>query len=719
MIDDFTMSKMDYNYYRLSRRYLARGIMVAISLTYGSALVSAQTTEQGDSIVNKLEEVVIQGKSEIITENGVRYTPDRKQKATAMTGADLIGRMGIPQLVSDRSSGTITAADGGDIAIFINKVPASTEEIRAMRPKDVIYVEVIDHPTDPMFQGKQRVLNFVMRKYEYGGYLKLHPTETFITDEGSVQANLRVNYKAMTYDLMALGAYDTSNHTYSTLTESFKFPNGYPSEDFISNSGVSAARKKDRSGALSFRALYSSNYISANSTISAKIDRQPLYSYAGSVAYQPTMLPLSEYSSESSYTKRFISYSGDYFFSLPKRNSLNISLQSVLSSTSQNSSYSESDLPLIYNGGRDISSDLRAVLFGSHAFSQRSNLRVMLSTIYSHQNTTYTGSVSADDRSYILYFLGGISYSLQVGKWNTYIGGGATRTLSRLNAIHTVSYGPYADLSVAFRLNSRQKFSLEGHMSVWTPPADQKSEVMIHTRPFLWITGNPALRQYSSLDLGLNYLFLISPKLSLSSYVSFWELYRGLAYDYIPNETETGILRTIIQPRGKYLNQKAGASLTLRLFDRSLMLRGDITENHVHDRGPAGWTGTFVSYSLQGYYYLGNFYYGAEFKSARKVGDQPISSVRQRVRSTWNFYCGWSSGDLNVCLTAYNLSRWDWKTGTIQISSPAYSSHQELYGDSRHASIELTASYTLGFGKKVKKGNDLNDRDYHSSGLLQ
>ena len=127
----------------------------------GSLYGLSRTTapELKDTVANRLNEVVIEGKSELMTDQGLRYTPDRKQKSAAMTGADLINRMGIPQLSVNMATESISSTDGGQIAIFINKVPASNEELRAMRPEDVKYIEVLDNPSDPKFMGQRRVVN--------------------------------------------------------------------------------------------------------------------------------------------------------------------------------------------------------------------------------------------------------------------------------------------------------------------------------------------------------------------------------------------------------------------------------------------------------------------------------------------------------------------------------------------------------------------------------
>ncbi len=39
-----------------------------------------------------------------------------------------------------------------------------------MNVKDVKKVEYYTSPSDPRFQGKENVINFIMQKYDYGSY---------------------------------------------------------------------------------------------------------------------------------------------------------------------------------------------------------------------------------------------------------------------------------------------------------------------------------------------------------------------------------------------------------------------------------------------------------------------------------------------------------------------------------------------------------------------
>ncbi len=74
---------------------------------------------------------------------------------------------------------SVTNAAGVPYSFFIDYVPASDRQVRDIRPQDVLRVEVTESPEDPRFNGARIAANFIMRKYEYGGYTKFSGTHIF------------------------------------------------------------------------------------------------------------------------------------------------------------------------------------------------------------------------------------------------------------------------------------------------------------------------------------------------------------------------------------------------------------------------------------------------------------------------------------------------------------------------------------------------------------
>lgn len=152
------------------------------------------------------------------------YLPTQRQKNASQTATDLLVRMAIPQLNAQMGSSSISTAAGQSVAMYIDYVPASESDLKMMKVTDVKTVEYLEYPSDPRFGGNRYVVNFIMVKYEYGGYVAALGDENLIVNSGFAQANFRfVRYK-MTFDLMGYGYYIANNHFCADQIETFHLP---------------------------------------------------------------------------------------------------------------------------------------------------------------------------------------------------------------------------------------------------------------------------------------------------------------------------------------------------------------------------------------------------------------------------------------------------------------------------------------------------------------
>ena len=97
------------------------------------------------------------------------YLPTQRQKNASQTAIDLLRNMAIPQININLVDESVTTLTGGAVAIYVNGLPASSEELQGMITADVKTVEYLDFPADPRFNGNEHVINFIMQRYEYGG----------------------------------------------------------------------------------------------------------------------------------------------------------------------------------------------------------------------------------------------------------------------------------------------------------------------------------------------------------------------------------------------------------------------------------------------------------------------------------------------------------------------------------------------------------------------
>lgn len=96
----------------------------------------------------KLNEVVVQADRMYMTVNKVSYSPTRQQRNASASGTMLLQQLAIPQLTVDALNGNVAMNTGEAVSFFIDGAPATESDIADMNTRNVVRVEILDHPTD-------------------------------------------------------------------------------------------------------------------------------------------------------------------------------------------------------------------------------------------------------------------------------------------------------------------------------------------------------------------------------------------------------------------------------------------------------------------------------------------------------------------------------------------------------------------------------------------
>lgn len=667
----------------------------------------------------QLKAVTVEGSNASLFSDKSVYRPTQRQKNASQTAVDLLARMAIPQLFTRLGSSSVRTASGQPVAIYIDYVPASENDLKMMRIADVKSVEYFEFSQNPRFQGNRYVINFRMNRYEYGGYVKALGKENFIANSGSLQGNVRLVKSRMTYDIMGYGYYMSNNHFGKEQTETFRLPqdNG-EMRSFQRESRNESARYRRNMYETSFRALYSGDDITANSQISAGLDDTPHNDNNGEVSYTDDIIARSAYKSVAESKSQFLAYKGYYYFGLPANNSLTASLSYTYSHTGQSSDYSEKGIPSIFNKAADNTHDADIMVNYSQSFGKKHSFLASVKGVYEHNRTNYSGSVSSLDNSSTRFGLLSLSYSFNDTKFSAAFGMGWNWLATKLNDNKSASNYPYIDANLNFVPDKRNSFGATFHYSVWPPSSNYKSENIIQVSPFLWHTGNPVLKSHRSYDIGISYTFIPSKRFSMTPYASCWLVGNRAAFVY--EATPQGIIRTIRQPLGRFAHYNAGINLSSNYLDGKLYLSGQVAELFVHNGAPYNIDRSCLGFYIQALYYLGSFNFAVTYNSARATDNyNSMSGIWTENKDALYFQAGWSNPSWNIRLTAMNPQRWNWRSSHDIMQSEYYSVSRRVSNASSHAFVQLSATYTFGFGKQVKQGNDISKQSGASSGILK
>lgn len=678
--------------------------------------VMAQT-ETPDSIkAQELEEVVVKGRNQRLGAEVSTYIPTSKQRNASQTAADLLNRMAIPQ-IKISANDDITDLAGKSVDVFIDFLPATKEDLQGMRMQDVKKVEYYDFPSDPRFQGKAHVVNFVMQKYEYGGYVKAHGWEN-TSNAGQISLFSKLQYKRMTFDIAAGYFYLNQNHTGGDVYETFRLPQSDGSVNVFERNSIQGKGKWIKNQYWpTFKALYSSDKITILNVVGANFDHTPRNNSSGFIEYNPAITEHVDYSQNSSDRVNSISYSGYWNFILNDKNTINFSPRYAYSHTNIGSLYTEVGSDGFYNAARDNSHQFSGNLTYTHSFGKWGSLNAMFQTINTSNNTSYYGTANTSDNARTYRVGPGVQYSLSIGKVYGLVGFGYHWDRQKYLDYKDDSAAPWIDFSLQYAPNDRHSIRGEFHHMKSIPSSSYRSAAIIQSNPLMSYTGNPNLVSYGSYDAGVNYSFIPSNKFSLSAFASTWIVDNRYVYDYVPSET--GILRTIRQPGGGYSQWTYGAYASLRLFDSKLQLTAQITGTSVHNGEPYNLDKTNINYAFQATYYLGNWNFSGLYYSPQGFPDGCMVGTWMRTKSYYRIAAGWSNSSWNLQLQFANFARWNWRSNESIMRSRYYDRIEQTYSINDHALARLSVTYTFGFGKKIQQGDEASQQSGVNSGILK
>ncbi len=682
------------------------------------ALMSSQTTAT-DSIKSKeLNEIAVEGQLQRTSPTVSTYIPTTKQKNASQNGYDLLNRMAIPQLrTSPGLSTSVQTVSGQNVDIFIDYLPASSEDINGMRMTDVKRVEYINYPTDPRFQGKAHVVNFIMHQYEYGGYVKAAGSAYLISNSYSANVMAKLQYKRMTYDLALGGYYYDSKHLYSNTTETFRLPVGDNAfRDIVRETTTDDARVRNKYIWPTFKVLYKSDNITLRNTLGTNFDSYPVKKTSGLVSYSyaSDLAPESFYSDTSSKNNS-LTYSGDWNFIINDANSLNVTPYYSYKYTSNLSNYFEDEVRLS-NLAKDHTHSAGLNLLYYHSFGKAGNLTAALAGSMIRNNTEYSGTTDAHDittmwnaQSYLQYNFNNdvLNCSARVGiNWNQ----------SKLGDVGDNKLSPTGMIYLQYSPSSRHSLSLYTSYSVNNPGGQYRTNAVIQQSPLMSNTGNPYLTPEHNYNINLSYTWLPSNKFNLGPFVNFYTV--GNRYAYYYEALPTGILKSIVQPAGGYSDFGAGVFATYRLLDNKLTLYGQLYYDYVYDGGQFNLKKSFVRGTCQATYYLDNWNFGAYYVTGSTSSRGSMSGYLEKSSSSYGILAGWGNSSWNFQTYICNFARWHWKDAYTTLTTPNYTYAGQAFTVNQHCFILLSATYTFGFGKKVQVGDEATQQTGASSGIL-
>lgn len=679
----------------------------------------AQTETQDTIKAKELDEVVVEANMQYASSNVTTYYPDRNSKRTAQNAIDLLNRMAIPQINVNPIGGSVQTPGGDEIAIYIDMEPATQEEKDAIRPEDVKKVEYYVFPSDPRFNHEKYVINITLRHYDYGGYAKLSGTGNIMAGSGSGLAYTKVAYKRMTYDISVNDKYTDRHHTGTEQTQVFRFPKADGGFDEVTRSNIlDDSRFQQNQFGASFRAKYTSRKAVISNSVFITALNTPHSSYDGRLLFSSDRYSGSSYSNILNSTYLYPRWRGNYYFDLGNGFNLNAIPSFFYQHTKSNRRYQSAETSIVTDATEDaVTGEIQVQL--NKSFHKYHTFDFNLLGIYYNNKVKYSGNTVASPEFNQFAYGGILGYTFAQDRFYGQLSAGFAGESNKIDGVRTNSFIPLVMLNSQYAFNQKNTISISAMLNVRPVEAAEKTPDIIQENELLYKTGNPHLKNMKVSKVTVDYTWLPNNRFSLSAFTGWSRDFNRIVPIFTPDANDRIMIRNLGN-NGYYQNLYLGASFTAKLLRNSLVLRATPQMRFDKVSGIYADSNNYLSLSLNATYYIGKFYLSAYYSPAfRELVSQSMTATSVRRKSAYQLKIGWSNGAWNFTAAAVNIFRRNWVEETSRLTSQWFDQYTTEYGAGSHQFVSLTASYTFGFGKKVRRGDEVQTMGAGSSAIMK
>lgn len=660
-----------------------------------------------------LTSLTIEAENVILSPDRYTYMPTQRQKQFSSTGFDLIRHMAIPTLITVPGSNTVTDVFGNKCEMFINFNPASNDDLDALNISNVRKIEVYDSPSDPRFRGARKAINIIVQEYSYGGYSKFLASETFLNGFSNKEnVYNKFTFKRMTYDFY-IGADNRNNkHTGENTESQYLLKEGIVSTTELTNSSKNIVN----SFPLTFRASYNANRLQVQNLASYMHESIPEHSYSGQL-FENSTNNVYSFKRNNISRSNSLNYSGSLYWWHPKDYAIDYSHFLSYDHRNNSSLYHTNSLnyPLNNNAIEDRAY-IRLNLYALKALGSKHRIKLGGRFIYLNDDVDYLNDTESTDHLRTTTEILDAQYTFSTKNINlsANIGVGIERISA--NNINQKETTPFGSVNFSWKFNKKNNVSTYVSYGLWTPGIEMRQDVVVRDNEFLYLTGNPSLANYKELNTNIAYNFFLNNKFNLAAFAGYQESFNRVATVFIPYD-ESAIIRSFIND-GNYLYRYFGVSANLKLFNNNLQLYANLTQKFYKTTGIYNTALNPVRIQIQATYYWKSFYALASWSNKNSLLTEN-SNIIIHGRPNYLVEAGWGNGTWVISLTAKNIFNSSWNSETWAQHTPLYNERKTVYNPSAHASIKLSVTYTIGYGKKTRRGNEISAPDPAPSAIIK
>lgn len=522
----------------------------------------------------------------------------------------------------------------------------------------------------------------------------------------------------MTFDARAYYQYTNTSHNGTNEIQHFRLP-GYKD---VAPNGISRTSICDNSKYIfnrpsaSFRALYQGNNTQFSSTLNWSFEGNRTDRRSGTLQYIPDLFGADEWNTNSPSRKNSIRWDNDFFQQLPDDWAISASFQLTYDHINQTQVRSEGDMAIRNLIAREDIWGAASEIDISKSFKNIHDISIELAAITYESNIDYIGSTNNKNNTSHLLLAPGAAYTFSPNnKLYGRLGVNATYYHSKASDVEERKFYPTVNFNFNWMPGLRHRIGVFFNYSINTPSGSQTNAVLLQTDLLKWSQGNPNLRSYHTMSTQLNYTWNPSPYINISPVATWVYKHNFYADTYSLTSDGKGIL---VKPEncGNYHNIWGSINFSAYAFNRKLVMQARPTVSYHKFTGEFEQTYTSLFASVNATYYCGQFYVGASY-STPDTNFNHADPIKRKTKSQYWAMVGWGNSSWTVSAFIINPFRSHWRSNVMTIDTPNYSMNTTAIGVNDHRRINLTVAYTFGYGKKVQRGDDLNEISGNSSSI--
>lgn len=650
-----------------------------------------------------LKEVTIVSENHKAIKDGVEYIPTPEERRRSADPYTLLSRMMMPGLKVDVMNKTVKTVYREDVHVFIDGAEAKDWEMKSIRPKEVARVRFLQSPSDPRYKGYTSVVDFILRKYDYGGYVALEGMQNFINNVGDYDVTMKLRKKKMTYRAIAETTYNHVEGIVNNSNTNYTYLDGHQ----LNRKAWADSEDKQQSYIGGFSMRYDSNKLIWMLQTGMRFGRKPANITSSRLLYDEVTSSTSE-EEISSYS--LVPYA-NYFFrinKLPRGSQLIGYLSFSYNHNKSNSRYLYGNLlpNNILNGYSEDAYLPGVSLTYNTPLYKKNYLTAMVSYDMEYYRTQYRGTNETYQKLNNSYWNFYLRYNHNFSKsWNGSFIAYMPVQRYKVNDLNTKTT-PYINgsLTISGSIGSKHSFFIRGNITQTDIVPSYYNTVIRQDNEVEGSRGNSGLKTVRQAFALLSYTWMPTNNFSLNASFS-WD---NIIHDIVPYWHEIGglMVKEMINS-GDFNPIYLHITPSLSLLNNKLKINSEVSYVHEWHNGifrvNNGYFGWYPSVYCD---IAKDWTVNASYSISSGSGYMRGSSQMSKFSDNFRMGVQYANGNLFVKLQVNSLLRKNgWVKTRLNSEYISYNRYLSRPSDDRY--LSLTATYTFDFGKKINHGDNM------------